>query len=156
MTVSSCTSFYITFVHFTSDQVHFFSTWVYSHVPVSFFQYMSLQSCTRFISPVHAFTVMHPFHFSSTWVYSHVPVSILQYMSLQSCTRFISTVHEFTVMYPFHFFSKRVYSHLSVSFLQYISLHSFTHFISPVHVLKKWNGYMTKLMYWRTETDTWL
>jgi hypothetical protein len=154
MTVSSCTG-EMKRVYDCKMMVpfHLSSKWVYSHVPVSFLQYMSLKSCSRFISPVHEFTVMYRFisavHervlkkwngcmtvYSCTGEMKRIHDCRLVYWRnatntwLNSCTGEMKRVHDW---YRFHFFSTRVYSHVSVSFLQYISLQSCTRFISPVH-----------------------
>jgi hypothetical protein len=109
-----------------------------------------LMYCTRFISPVHEFTVMYPFHFSSTWIYSHMPIQSLLYMSLQSCTCFIvlekwngymtvslcteemKRIHDCKLLY-WRNETGWIYSHMPIQSLLYMSLQSCTCFISPVH-----------------------
>jgi hypothetical protein len=149
---------------------HLSSTWVYSHAPVSFLQYTSLQSCTRFISPLpwwngymtlkksNGFITLN----SCTVEMKRVHYCNLMYWRIEKvhdCKLvYCSSVHEFTVMYPFHFFSTWVYSHAPVSFLQYTRIQSCTHRYMTVNSC---TGEMKRvhdcrLMYWRNETGTWL
>jgi hypothetical protein len=113
---------------------HFFSTRVYSHVPVSFLQYMTLQSCTRFISPVHDFTLMYPFHFFTVISCTE---ELKRYMTVNSCTGEMKQVHDCKLMYRGDWMgtwpSTWLYTHVPVSFLQYTSLQSCIRFISSVH-----------------------